>query len=167
MRVQLPTFALFLAGSLLLVAPTGALAGDGSSCSSTRAATQLAKCGGCVAMKTALKGCKAQVELEVLELKSGVVVRVEGEDEASREAARDLGAIVWMAGATETLPKGTELCSHCADRVASLGKAERESAPTARGMLVVLTSEDAERVAWLKQDARQQREFLQGILGRP
>ena len=167
MRLLPSTTALLLAGTLLLALPTAVPAGEGSTCSSSKAATQLAKCGGCVAMKTALKGCKAQVELEVFELKSGVVVRVEGEDDAAREAARELGQAVWMAGSGDTLPEGAELCSHCEDRVAALTGAERESADTARGMLVVLTSEDAERIAWLQQDARQQREFLEGILGRP
>lgn len=163
-----PASLALLAGALLCLLPAVASAGTGAPCSSSKAATQLSKCAGCSAMKTALKGCKAQVELEVLELRSGVVVRVEGEDEAAREAARQLGSLVWMAGAGDTLPAGSgEFCGHCADRTAALAAAERESAPTARGMLVVLTSEDAERVAWLKQDARQQREFLQGILDRP
>jgi hypothetical protein len=141
-------------------APSLAWAGE-EPCSSTKAAEDLLGCDHCYQLKSILGEIRgAELTIEVYDLDRGVLIDLEGTNEAGIEFVRAVVAEMWGLGTVSGVTSTASYCDVCSYRSRKLQTVERDLASKDMGSIVVMTSLDDDLVQWLREDARTQKHLV-------
>lgn len=141
---------------LTLVTATPVRAGESRECPTSKAANDLLSCHHCQALKDLVTSAnQGSIKLVVHEMQTGVLVRFHGKTPGDVEAIHRLVDRLW--GAMEaTAEQQVRYCKACQRRDEKLAAAIRDRALTDDGAIVVVSADDPEVLAWLRDDAQSQ-----------